>query len=109
MKDVKDVFRKVELTLWCIGIGQGRKRDYEKDYDSSEDGEGPGALKKKKKSDRVEEIKAGLWKKHGFSFTGVQYSEMVVADTNESKDTLPPIPMFGANWPRYRSNHFEEH
>ena len=60
---------------------------------------------------RVNDIKAELRKKHGSSFSGVQYSlwaEMIVASTHESKEEPPPVPMFGANRPRRRSNCFEE-
>lgn len=119
MKDVRQVFKSGKLTLWCIGIRKdkrGKKRDHDKDCDSSEDGEGTGVFKKKKskmeeRSDRVEEIKAELRKKHGSSYCGVQYSlwaEMVIAGTHESKDSPPPVPMFGANRSRGRPNRFEE-
>ena len=117
MKDVKEVFRSGKLTLWCIGIGKDKrrkKRDSERDCDSSDDGELEPKKNKSKmeeRSDRVDKIKAELRNKHGSSFSGVQYSlwvEMVVAGTHESKDSPPPVPMFGANRPRGRLNRFEE-
>ena len=116
MKDVKDVFRSGKLTLWCIGTGKdkrGKKRDRENDCDSIEETCGVKKMKSKmeERSDRVVEIKAELHKKHGSSFSGVQYSlwaEMIVAGTHESKDSPPPVPMFGANRPRGKSNRFEE-
>ena len=114
MKDVKEAFKLEKLTLWCVGKDKrGKKR---KDNDSDEDSEGSNTSKKKRttveeRGLRVEEIKNELRQKHGSSFSGVQYAlwaEMVVAGTHESKDSPPPVPMFGSNRPRHRSNRFEE-
>lgn len=114
LKDVKDSFSQGKLTLWCTGKDKrGKKRVLEKEND--EDSEG-GLVPKKRstaeeRSMRVNKLKAELRNKHGVTYSGVQYSlwaEMMVAGTHDSSEEPPPVPMFGANRPRGRSNRLGE-